>query len=283
MNPLISVSAEDRLLLLCARVALEPAQEQTIHHLAGRDLDWDRVVTRAIRHGLPTLVYHHLQKPDLGVKVPAGAWRMLEEANRLGILLTTLQQIEGGRLLDAWRAAGIEAMPLKGLALRESIFPDPALRLCGDLDFLVRPADVEQAEEILLHLGYRPDEGYAPRDWYRPERIHHLVPYHLPGRRVQVEVHWDLMPPNDGFPIPVEALWQRATAGQVAGRPVKFLAPEDLLIHLSLHACYLLRPFRLLGRYLPVLAGAILGNEQSSEKIECKKQELLLDRWLAPG
>ncbi len=419
-------STEDRFLLLCARTVLEPAQEQAIRQLAGQALDWHKVASRAIRHGLPTLVYHHLRQLGLEGEVPGDAWRVLEEANRLGVVLTMLQQLESGRLLDALRAAGSEAMPLKGLFLRERIFPDPALRLCSDLDFLVQPGAVKQVEEILRDLGYLPDETYSPREWYQPERVHHLIPYYLPGRKVQVEVHWDLMPPEDGFPIDVEGLWQRARAGQVVGRPVKVLAPEDLLLHLSLHVAahhrfqtglrhlvdpaevirfwgaqldwqqviaratswkagrylyltvrlahelldapvpeaaldqmrpemfaeqmvafarqrlltavrpgdpapasenlasfllggqgtgrlrtfwtslfpsrermaflynlspdspqlyfhYLLRPFQLLGRYLPVLIGAILGHEQSSEAIEFKKQELLLERWLAPG
>jgi len=56
-----------------------------------------------------------------------------------------------------------------------------------------------------------------------------------------VEIHWALAPPEANLRIDTGGLWQRAIGGQVAGRPVRLLTSEDMLIHLSLHALVLNR------------------------------------------
>jgi hypothetical protein len=51
-----------------------------------------------------------------------------------------------------------------------------------------------------------------------------------------MKIHWDLAPLEVYFSVDVEGIWARAVAGQLAGRPAWMLAPEDLLLHLMLHA-----------------------------------------------
>ena len=232
----LDVSPENRLLLLCARIELAPAGEQALRQLVSGELDWDQVVTGAVRHGIPSLIFYHLQALGLQAAVPPQSWSTLKHAFQVARLLTMRQRFETGRLLDALRAASVPVIPLKGIVLRERVYPDPALRPSGDIDLLAPLAAVKLAERVLQTLGYVPNETNHPGDWYRPEYNHHLVPYRMPGREVQVEIHWNLAPPAADFEIDIEGLWQRTAAGQVAGRPVRLLSPEDLLLHLGLHA-----------------------------------------------
>lgn len=232
--------AEDRFLLSCARVALDPSEGQVlrhlVHHLASSDPDWDDLLARVVRHGIPTLVYSHLHRLELQAAVPAHVWKTLEGAYQAARISTMRQRFESGRLLDALHAVGVETIPLKGLALRENVYPDPALRPSGDVDLLAPVDACERAEQVLQGLGYVPDETNHLRAWYNPRNIHHLVPYRLPEREVQVEVHWGLVSPGVDLHVDVQGLWQRAEAGEIAGRPVRLLAPEDLVAYVALHA-----------------------------------------------
>lgn len=237
---------EDELLLLCARIELDPAGRRRLRQLAAAGLDWEHVIAWAIRQGIPTLVYHHLsgledgttarQAPAAGSETGAPRpWAVLEQTYRLAQLQAMRQRFELLRLLDALQGAGVEAIVLKGLALREIIYPDPALRPSGDVDLLVRLAAVPIVEAALQGLGYEPDETVLPREWWRPDNIHHLVPYHLPEREVQVEVHWDLAMPRNRLAIDIDGVWSRAQTTLIAGRPVRALDPVDLVVHLGLH------------------------------------------------
>jgi hypothetical protein len=55
---------------------------------------------------------------------------------------------------------------------------------------------------------------------------------------VPVEVHWTLTPPKTPFAIDLDGLWERAWSAEVAGAPARVLSPEDLVLHLCLHASY---------------------------------------------
>jgi hypothetical protein len=101
-----------------------------------------------------------------------------------------------------------------------------------DLDVLVRREHLGAAAETLEHLGFVPDEWYRPQEWYL-EHLHHLVPY----RRGQatVEIHHRLLPPSLPLAATEGELWARSRPAVVAGVPAKVLAPDDLVLHLSLH------------------------------------------------
>ena len=48
-------------------------------------------------------------------------------------------------LLELMEAVGIEALAHKGVALTAQVYPDPALRVMGDIDLSVRDSDRERA------------------------------------------------------------------------------------------------------------------------------------------
>ena len=72
-----------------------------------------------------------------------------------------LQRAELLRVLDAFAAAGLEPLLLKGGALAYAYYPDPALRFREDADLLVREAEVDRAGEVLRALGYSRRMGPA--------------------------------------------------------------------------------------------------------------------------
>jgi len=68
----------------------------------------------------------------------------------------------------------------------------------------------------------------------RFEKEHFHYVYSPPDGGVGVEIHWNIQPP--AFSVDVDGLWERALPVTVAGVEVLVLSPEDLLLHLCLHA-----------------------------------------------
>ncbi len=80
---------------------------------------------------------------------------------------------------------GIEAIPLKGLALAFTLYPDEALRPMGDIDLLIRPEQVFKARDLLLAHGGK--SIYVPLSPLH-ERVHaHVSALHWKG--IMVEPH----------------------------------------------------------------------------------------------
>lgn len=228
-----ALTAEDRLLLLCSHVELTAGQAEELVLTVTGEIAWEKVLVRATRHGISALLYRHLR----GGSCPASVELALEAAGRAARLQVLRQRAEALRLLAALAQAGIDVIPLKGLALREGYYPDQGLRPSGDLDLVLRPEDIPRAQGILQGFGFEPNESELPAEWYELSRFHHVVPYRLPGRGVQIELHGSLFERDLGVTADMEGIWERSRCGEIGGQPVRWLSSEDMLLHLAVHVC----------------------------------------------
>jgi hypothetical protein len=126
-------------------------------------------------------------------------------------------------LLRAFTAATIPVIPLKGPALAERLYGTPHLRLCRDLDLLIRPEHRAQAEAALTQQGFAPVEA---ADDYHQTWLRGQTP---------VELHRGIAIPHT-FRFDLAGAWARAGQGTVAGQPTLQFAPADELLYLCLHA-----------------------------------------------
>lgn len=125
---------------------------------------------------------------------------------------------------------------LKGIALCDQYYPEPHLRLMGDLDILTDHASVPAVESRLLRLGYV-HRSEAPPEFYQMH--HHIRPLFHPGRRVWVEVHRGLVPsnslvgPDDVFSI--ENVNAELRPSTFRGRRVNRLSDDLQAVYLASH------------------------------------------------
>jgi hypothetical protein len=126
----------------------------------------------------------------------------------------------------------VEAVPYKGPALATFIYGDESMRIMGDLDLIVRPADVRPAMRALQSKGYSLRERAMGGHRLDLRNTYHLEFSH--PARFPVELHWrfcdDLL-----FPVDWEQWRRRLVTVDLAGRAVKVLAPEETLLSLVLH------------------------------------------------
>jgi len=118
---------------------------------------------------------------------------------------------------------------LKGAALAAAIYPLPSLRIMGDVDLLLKKADLALVDSPLLDAGYIPQT----RDRWQEEKIHHV--YVSPNKLFALELHWALVSENSPTSVDVTRMWQRAGPLQVEGAEALTLSPEDLIQHLCIH------------------------------------------------
>lgn len=147
-------------------------------------------------------------------------------------------------IAQAFEAAGIEHVVVKGFSLAPGFVRSPRLRLQSDIDLLCPRESLSYARDALFSLGYEMDLALAdlPADHWPPMirrrgwqwRGNYFDPCMPPS----VELHYCLW--NEAimrFPAPgVERFWERRVARQVEGLHFAGLCPADNLGYCALHA-----------------------------------------------
>lgn len=155
---------------------------------------------------------------------------------------TSHQLAQAESIAVALRSAGVPAIALKGIALARRYYADPAARPMTDIDLLVRGADLAGAEAMLRRAGFT-DAVDATFAATLRRRHHHLPPLRDPAGGELIELHHDLLPRASRVRIDVDALWRRSITEPDSA--LRFLAPEDLYLHLAIH---LLHSSAVIGR-----------------------------------
>src|SRR5262249_13587126 len=105
----------------------------------------------------------------------------------------------------------------------------PAARPAGDIDLVVRRADLDAVEATLGSLGFRAVDrraGFAREFSYTLEFIRDGV---------IVEPHWTLAYPPFVDALDMARVWARCRPGRAVGEAALLLAPEAVLLNLCLH------------------------------------------------
>ncbi len=217
-------------LLTCLR--LEESEHKLLQLQALTATDWEAAVDQARLYGMAPLLYWQIKDcvgqtglpPD---RLPDLRKSFLNSAARNLLLYRELDAI-----LGALQPAGIPVILLKGLHLAKFVYPEPALRPMADIDLLLHPDDLPQAFQVLQRLGYGASRDF---DLGREVRRHqHIPPLIRPGK-APVELHWHIASPGSPLQVDLGGLWERAQPVELTSYQAMILAPEDLLLHLSLH------------------------------------------------
>ncbi len=218
--------------LLCNLVSSDDALSEVTENQLYR-MNWPEFARLAAWHSLAGVVYKQLRIQVKQGRIPRAALDELRPFY-LDQAAADLRRMHWlSRFLEALQARQLPVIVLKGAYLAETVFADSADRPMADIDLLVRQDDLSTATQTLLELGY-----HASKDFWLDIELQvgqHLPPFMQTGAP-PIEVHWRLFEPDIPFRIDQAGLWQRACPAKIAGQPVLGLCPEDLLLHLCLHA-----------------------------------------------
>ncbi|HLL71463.1 MAG TPA: nucleotidyltransferase family protein [Pyrinomonadaceae bacterium] len=225
---------EVELFLCCARPRTDAAIIARLRQLLDGALDWEYVTRFAESHGLIPLLYHHLHA-HASEKVPPAVYASLRDQFQRISALNVYLSGELRRLLKLFAAHEIDAIPYKGPALAAHAYGNIALRHFGDLDIIVRQRDVPRVMNLLLAEGYA---LYPPLNGVQQAlmlRTQCNLPFTRDAHRLIVEIHWRVSARLFSSPLEEESLWENARPHTFQGMQVATLAPEDLLLSLSVH------------------------------------------------
>jgi hypothetical protein len=185
----------------------------------------------AMEHGIHGLVLRALVRSPLMTTLPLEtAQGLTAEWNRLR-RRAALWDLERDRLLSRLEHQGLTPVVLKGGALRETGYEEPAERPAGDLDLLMPPSQLEEAQAALQRAGYRFVGSQTVMAAYR---LHHFHIALTNSNGFIVEIHWALSRAKQGFYLDERAFLTRATSRpRAAAVPLRVPSAEDMILHLA--------------------------------------------------
>jgi Uncharacterised nucleotidyltransferase len=222
-------SGEAELVIRCARVRMDDEDSARVRALAQGPTDWALMIEMAQPEGVVPLVHATLTAmcadlvpPDVLEALRRGAESAADRNRALADALPRVLHLLGDR--------GVRALSFKGPELASEAYGNAALRPFGDLDILVAPSDVARADALLLAQGYRKKGPQEGQFFYKGEG------------GLGIDLHWRIGAKWVPSPGSFEELWARAREVRTSGGPVRTLAPEDLLLVLTIQ---LARDFKL--------------------------------------
>ncbi|NUO62568.1 MAG: nucleotidyltransferase family protein [Gemmatimonadaceae bacterium] len=194
---------------------------------------WDALADEAEAQEVDAAMY--VVATRRGEVLPHHLEQRLALAAALNGVRNARRRVELRAILEAFGAAGVDAIVLKGMHLAHLVYPDPSMRLMSDIDILVREASLARAADVMRALGYRQD---------REETLERTLAaaHHLPAFRREeaspVEIHWTISRPPSPFDVDLAGLWERSRAAMIGDVPARVLCDADLIQHLCLHLAY---------------------------------------------
>jgi Uncharacterised nucleotidyltransferase len=210
---------------------------------------WGKLAEEAELHGVAPLLQPVLSALATTLAVP-------DEVRRVFVALACRHRRAAvareaciDELLEAFAAASVPIVLLKGAVLAHRIYPRPALRPMFDIDVLIDPADAEWAVNVARDIGY----AFSPRHASRfAGRWHHLPVATMlrSGFRIALEIHFDAMSPNQAASLTLATLTAKLEPfRRRAGPDGLALGHTDMLRHLAHHAFEPARRLRLVHLY----------------------------------
>jgi len=148
---------------------------------------------------------------------------------------------ELGKVLGLFNQSKLQIIVMKGAALAETIYGNPALRPMSDVDLLVKNEDLYQIDEQLKKLRYSPADR-AVDDIDFTSTYLTTLDYRNPAKNApSFHVHWHFVNstiPNESYigHIKMDDIWRDAVKTNIADTETWVMAPHHLIIHLSEHA-----------------------------------------------
>jgi hypothetical protein len=142
-------------------------------------------------------------------------------------------------LAEAFEAAGVRPLVLKGPALAHTMYPDPSWRVFGDLDLLVPTSSWRRALDVLAGLGF---ERRLPEPRPGFDERFGKAAVHANGDGMEIDLHRTLVIGPFGLWARPEELFRRAATFELGGRMLGRLDDTAILLHACMHASLGWRP-----------------------------------------
>jgi len=194
----------------------------------------DKFFTRCNKLGLAPLLSYLVDSNDLSDDSLVTSLNSIKLTSKFSTenISTALNQI-----LDILADDFEQVVLLKGVGLYQNYYPEPFIRIMGDIDILIYNAnDIQNVVKKLAASGFY-QMSHNPSSFY--ETHHHLKPFYSKELDVWFELHTRLLPDKSAFgklhAIQPDFLKTQLIAKSFAGKNVYILQPEINLLYIIIH------------------------------------------------
>jgi Uncharacterised nucleotidyltransferase len=143
---------EFQLVVACCRWPSSSITEERVRALSIEPIDWTRVLRIAHRHRVVGLVHRSIV--SYGVDVPPDISLAFSTQAKKERSRATMAAMEAVRLNNAFKAAGIRAISLKGASIAMLAYGNLGLRQAKDIDFLIPQVSFAAMSDVMEIAGY---------------------------------------------------------------------------------------------------------------------------------
>jgi len=212
------------------QVFLNVLRGDTPSNLEGVDLD--ELFNLFHRHRLFNLA------PVIKELLDTEEWQRWKQAIQSRTMKSLHQTSVLAQLISAFQNKGIEALPLKGPVLAQSLYGSIGERHYTDLDVLIRSAEMERAIEVAESLGYEleyPDRMMSPKKWayyfkYKKDAgLVHRKDNIFIELHAGIASHWLLKQEGENM------LWEDMVVDQLGNTTLKRMNDNVTFLYLAFH------------------------------------------------
>jgi hypothetical protein len=219
---------------LLRAVVQPPTAVGAIADLASKITCWEAAIEGALQHGILPMLLNELVLIEGAI--PSTALDLLRnefERNAFHCYANTLELLE---VLQLFEAAGIPAMPFKGVVLGASVYGDMTARIAGDLDILIYFKDLLPATRLLKSRGYEL-KTLVLEDGSPEARNYFEYHFERPDDGMVLELRWrlELSPSHFHRNLGMDWIWPRRRTARLAGADVPNLDAVACLLILCMH------------------------------------------------
>ena len=150
----IYMRKEVELLILCSKSELSGKDINQLHQLINYNLDWGKFLYWAVHHRTVPIIVKNLKAQYAMQYVESHVRKAMEQITHCISMFNSAYLEEMLSICKEFDRKNVSYAVLKGAALASEVYSEPGLRQFGDIDFLINPSSVTDAENILKSLGY---------------------------------------------------------------------------------------------------------------------------------
>lgn len=197
----------------------------------------DQDVEDLIRSGLGPIFYHVLSRSD---RLAETDKEMKLKASDITSRVMAAEQFRNTEaVIEILQSIDIEPVLLKGASFATRYYPDAHLRIMGDVDLLLPPHRIEEAQDVLVRDGFKTSKPAARMDY---ETHIHSAPLFHPDRNLWVELHRRLLPDtfsaSQETPLNLTSVDQEVVSTNLGELDVRCFRTEFELVYLAAGWCY---------------------------------------------
>ena len=217
-------------------VHFESGQAEPLQRKVKAISDWGSAITLASRHRVLPFVTLALDKAGAFKDIPAETRALMEKDVQQAVLDNRVKMAEFRKYNRYFEDAGIPVIPLKGIALTQTVYKETPVRRMGDIDLLIKEKDVPVVHRILEGQNFfipplinRWHTGINERIGGKGSRVRGDIDIDLQWRPLLfIEGEFAVWLPEEG--------WQNAKQCPSLGSNVYLLSPSCLASHLLFQA-----------------------------------------------